>query len=278
MTARKQLSNKRGLALAVSIFLAGSCAVTSAAPPSCQSMPDDWYFPNSCVTSCNELGSTMDLDKTRNVNGKLKCFCVDIEQPFCTDTPRCEDLGIFPGTVKEDCAKVCGESEGDVDATTIVDDNGYQFHYVVSCSCKDGTDKCSDDYVLFSDLDYMKSCSGGGSNSLQIKNGDQCESFCLDTLVFEGGTFLSAGKNKTCSCLHSDIQSLDKSKTINEALACDDATARENDGSGLGEPCYDEVGVNKVRCPYSAAPPSKDSVTKTLVSSGAIMGVWLLPW
>jgi len=222
----------------------------------------------------------MDLDKTRNVNGKLKCFCVDIEQPFCTDTPRCEDLGIFPGTVKEDCAKVCGESVGDVDATTLVDDNGYQFHYVVSCSCKDGSDKCSDDYVLFSDLDYMKSCTGGGSNSLQIKTDDQCESFCLDTLVFEGGTFVSAGKNKTCSCLHSDIQSIDQSKNINEALACDDATARENDGSGLGEPCYDEVGVNKVNCPYSAAPPSKDSnsVTKTLVSSGAIMGVWLLPW
>lgn len=284
MTSPKQLSITTGFALAVSVFVATCAVAASAAPPTCQSMGSDWYFPNACVTSCQDLGSTMDLDRTRNVDGKLKCFCVDQEQPFCTDTPRCEDLGIYPGTAEDDCAKVCGESAGDVTASTVVDDNGYQFHYVVTCSCSDGTEKCGGnggDFVLFSDLDYMKSCSGRGSNSLQISSDQECNTFCLDTLVFEGGAFASAGKNKTCSCLHSDIESLDKSKIINQALACDDATARENDGSGLGEPCYEEVGVNQVKCPYSAATPSPKSAptaTKTLVSSTAIMGIWMLPW
>ena len=280
---QRQVSNNRGFALAVSVFLAAcSAATTAAAAPTCQSQPSDWYFPNSCNTSCKDLGSSMDTDRTRNVNGKKRCFCVGIEKPFCTDDPACEDLGIFPGTAQEDCASVCGESSVDVTATTIVNDNGYQFHFVVSCSCKDGTKKCGDDFVLFSDLDYMKSCSGGDSNSLKIASNDQCDSFCLDTLIFEGGTFVTAGQNKTCSCVHSDIQSDDKSKDINQALACDDATARANDGSGLGNPCYSEVGVNVIECPESAAPPSgksqTTSATKTMVSSGAIVGVWLLPW
>lgn len=281
MTSKNQYSNYTGFALAVSVFIAGCALATSQAPPTCQSMGDNWYFPNACATSCSELGRTMDLDRTRNVDGKLKCFCVDQPQPFCTDTPRCEDLGIYPGTAKDDCASVCGEAAGDVTASTTIDDNGYQFHYVVSCTCGDGTYKCGNDFVLFSDLDYMMSCSGGGSNSLQIANGDECDSFCLKTQVFQGGNFAIAGKNKTCSCLHSDIESLDKSKIINQALACDDATARENDGSGLGEPCYEEVGVNQVKCPYSVAPASpnsKTSATKTLVSSTVIMGIWMLPW
>lgn len=281
MKSQKQLSmnNTRGFLLAISVFISMCAVSTSEAPPSCQSMGENWYFPNACATSCSDLGSTMDLDRTRNVDGKVKCFCVDQEKPFCTDTPRCEDLGIYPGTAEEDCASVCGESFGDVTANTAIDDNGYQFHYVVSCSCSDSTKKCGEDFVLFSDLDYMKSCSGRGSNSLQIANDQDCDTFCLDTLVFEGGNFATAGQNKTCSCLHSSIESTEKSKIINQILACDDATARENDGSGLGNPCYEEVGVNQIDCPYSAAPPkSPTSVTKTLVSSTAIMGIWMLPW
>jgi len=270
----------RGFALLLAACLFIATCANAAAPPTCQSMGSDWYFPNACVTSCQGLKSTMDLDRTRNVDGKLKCYCENQEQPFCTDTPRCEDIGIYPGTAEEDCAQVCGESANDVTASTVIDDNGYQFHYVVTCSCSDGTEKCGGnggDFVLFSDLDYMKSCSGRDSNSLQISSSDECNTFCLETLVFEGGAFASAGQNKTCSCLHSDIESLDKSKIMNQALACDDATARENDGSGLGEPCYEEVGVNQVKCPYSAA-KSAPSATKTLVSSTAIMGIWMLPW
>merc|ERR1712127_392744 len=104
----------------------------------------------------------------------------------------------------------------------------------------------------------------------------------MGTQVFEGGTFAAAGTNKTCSCLHSSIRSLDTTVPApTAALACDDATARANDGSGLGTPCYEEVGVNRVDCPQSAAaanPWAPPSTAKTLVSSTAIMGVWLLPW
>lgn len=278
MIATTKRANKRGFALAVSIFLAGSSIVSSQSVPTCASQPEDWYFPNSCVFACNQLGSTMDTDRTRNVNGLQKCYCEDIEQPFCTDTPTCADLGIFPGTVEEDCSRVC--EDDNVDASTLVDYNGYQFHYVVSCSCKGGAQKCGDDYVLFSDEDYMRSCTGGDSNSLEINSDDACANYCLGTQVFEGHNFLSSGENTACSCVHSSIRNSDTSQTIEQALACDDATARFNDGSGLGNPCFSEVGVSKADCPESAAPSSENSnsVTKTLVSSGAIMGVWMLPW
>jgi hypothetical protein len=263
-----------------------------------ESLGETWYFPNDCVVSCNDLGSTMDLDRSRNVGGNLKCYCVDIAQPFCTDDPYCADLGIAPGTETEDCARVCGEDASDVTATTSVDGNGYQFHYVVNCSCSDGTKQCGDDFILFSDLDYMKSCSGNGDNSLKIADADECSNYCLGTQVFfegsmfgssssaSGGIFGSSsstsnGKNKSCSCYKSDMIS-----AIGEtaALACDDATARANDGSGLGNPCYENVGVTKVECPSSSAAgsptiaPASNSAAKTLVSSAAIMGVWLLPW
>jgi hypothetical protein len=287
MASRKQLANQSRIAIVFLVFFCCSVAlVASETTPTCQSLGESWYFPNDCVFNCNDLGSTMDTDRSRNVGGNLKCFCVDQAKPFCTDDPYCEDLGIFPGTVQEDCARVCGEDNSAVTATTSVDDNGYQFHYVVNCSCSDGTKKCGEDFVLFSDLDYMKSCTGGDSNSLEIVNDEECDSFCLDTLVFEGGEFATAGQNKTCSCLHSSIISITTADDVNSALACDDATARANDGSGLGNPCYENVGVNQIDCPTASsgapspiiAPATASNTAKTLVSSTAIMGVWLLPW
>ena len=280
MTGNHQLSYKRGFAMAVSIFLAGSSIVASEAPPTCESQPATWYFPNSCVDRCKELGSSMDLDRSRNVNGLQKCYCVDVDQPFCTDTPTCADLGIFPSTVEEDCKDVC--EADNVDASVIVDYNGYQFHYVVSCACGNGAvKKCGADYVLFSDEDYMQSCSGDGPNSLEITTSDACADYCESTNVFDNGyAFSDVPGSISCSCIHSSIRNIDASETIFEALACDDATARFNDGSGLGNPCYAEVGVTSADCPESAAPSSENSnsVTKTLVSSGAIMGAYLLPW
>jgi len=268
MTFYNRLANNKSVALAAIVFLAACSPTTSEAVPTCKSLGDEWYFPNACVSDCSDLGSTMDLDRSRNVNGDLKCYCVDREQPFCTDSPRCEDLAIFPATAQEDCAKVCGDE--DATATTTFDDNGYQFHYVVSCSCG-GKKMCGNDFVLFSDTDYMKSCSGRGVNSLRIANSDECAAFCADAAIFDGHEFSNDG-GKSCNCMYPNPPI--------KALACDDATARFNDGSGLGDPCYDEVGVSKVDCPYSAGESTKSttSATKTLVSSTAIMGVWLLPW
>ena len=253
-----------------------------------ESNGETWYFPNDCEVSCNNLGSKMDFDRSRNVGDNLKCFCVDIAKPFCTDDPYCSDLGIFPGTESEDCAKVCGEGASDVTATTSVEDNGYQFHYVVNCSCSDGTKKCGDDFVLLSDLDYMKSCSGNDANSLNIADSAECENFCLGTQVFVQGSMFSSTSSASskgptsdeydisCSCYKSDIIS---ETGVTHALVCDDVTARANDGSGLGNPCYENVGVSKIECPDSSSKSSaKNSAAKTLVSSTAIMGVWLLPW
>jgi len=259
---------------------------SEAVVPTCESLGNAWSFPNSCAYSCEDMESTMDVDRSRNVNGLLKCFCENQEQPFCTDDPLCEYLGIFPGTVAEDCARECGDG---VEATsnTGVDDNGYQFHYLVSCSCA-GTPKCGEDFVLLSDLDYMKSCTGGkdDANSLEIATADDCDAHCTDTNVFvDGGQFASAGQNKTCSCLHPSIQSnFEAGVKATAVLVCDDATARANDGGGLGNPCYENVGVNKVECPTPSSSasantqPTAATATKTLVSSTAIMGVWLLPW
>lgn len=267
------------------LFVLYSCAsllqvASGEIVPTCQSFGDSWYFPNACASDCSDMGSKMDVDRTRNVNGLHKCFCEGMEQPFCTDDPLCQDLGIYPGTVAADCATVCGDDN--VEATTKVDYNGYQFHYVVSCTCGDGTNKCGDDFVLFSDEDYMKSCSGNDGNSLQVQNSGDCDTYCQETLVFSSGEFGSEGKNKTCSCLHPDIQSIDTNTPLLGAMACDDATARFNDGSGLGDPCYENVGINQIECPtpssaaVATTPPP--TTTKTLVSSTAIMGVWLLPW
>ena len=260
-----------------SLFVASA----STPPPTCASLGDSWYFPNDCVFSCEDLGTTMDLERSRNVDGKLKCYCVDKEAPVCTDSPLCSDLGIVPATVQADCESVCG-SDDIASSTVAVHDNGYQFHYVVSCTCGN-TKQCGDDFVLFSDLDYMKSCSGKGSNSVRVESAEDCDALCQNTLVFEGGEFATNDGKKSCVCQHSGIVSINADKPPSGALVCDDATARVNDGSGLGDPCYEEVGVNQVECPYSAAAPSKpsdkQSATKTLVSSTAIVtGVWLLPW
>ena len=193
----------------------------------------------------------MDTDQSRNVNGLPKYFCEGKDEPFCTDDPFCQDLGIFPGTITKYCASVCVDN--DVSATTKVNHNGYQFHYVVSCSCGDGTSKYGDDFILFGNQDYMKSCSGDGSNSLKIKKPDNCDAYCVETLVFDGGEFASSGGNKTCSCLHPEIQTIDPATKLQAAMACDDSTARANDGSGLGNPCYENVGVDQIECSTPSA-------------------------
>ena len=269
------------------ILFAAFSFASAEVPPTCDSLDESWYFPNDCDFSCQDLESRMDPKRSRNVNGDLKCYCEGREQPFCHDNPLCRDLSIFPTSAESDCERVCGEeSSSSSEASIGVDFNGYQFHYVLSCSC-DGQTRCGGtkgDYVLFSDTDYMWSCTRGRTiNSRRINTATDCDTFCTGTQVFSGGNFTQTNQGKTCACLHDDITS--DRPGINQAVACDDATARYNDASGLGDPCYDEVGVNVIECDYtesSAAtksPKASKAHTKTLVSSTAIItGAWLMPW
>lgn len=256
--------------------------------PTCASLGETWYFPNACPAACEELGSVFDTDRSRNVNGQRKCFCEGSDRPYCTDDPRCVDLGIRPGTVREDCSRVCG-GDNRVKSKTSVEFNGYQFHYVVSCSCSDGTRKCDNNSILLSDLDYMPSCTGGGSGSLDIGSAESCDGYCGATGVFtRGGSYLLNGTQHRCACPSPTI--ITDSPNVTEAVVCDDSIANVNDGSGLGDPCYENVGVTKIDCPdpdddadsksSSAAVSSEQSSTaKTFVSSATIFtGVWLLPW
>ena len=258
--------------------------------PTCRSFGETWYFPNACPAACAELGSVFDTDRSRNVNENHKCFCEGMDRPYCTDDPACGDLGIYPGTVRQDCSRVCG-GDNRVKAKTSVEFNGYQFHYVVSCSCSDGTRICENDSVLLSDMDYMASCTGGGDTSLGVAGAGPCGDYCDATGVFtQGGSYsLVDGENDHHRCACTSASIITDTPNITEAVVCDDAIARVNDGSGLGDPCYENVGVTQIDCPdpVDAAPTSAaaasgeqaPTTTKTLVSSAAIFtGVWLLPW
>lgn len=287
------INNRSIIAIVVSQFLAisllHSTVHAAVATPSCQSLGTAWYFPNDCVADCNTKfgSSTMDTDRSRNVNGKQKCYCVGEEVPHCTDDPLCSNLLIFPGTALEDCQEVCSADGAEGIDVTVLDDVEYtgdpnaanknQTHFMVSCSCDGGTtQRCGVDYVLFSDLTYLQSCTGGGSdqnddNSLNINSQEECNTYCTTTNVFVGGEWNP--EQKSCSCL--DLRSV-------ATVACDDTNAKFNDGSGLGDPCYENVGVTTVDCSEisssASTPPMAPNTRKTLVSSTAIMGVWLLPW
>jgi len=254
--------------------------------PTCASLGETWYFPNACPAACEELGSVFDTDRSRNVNGQFKCFCEGSDRPYCTDDPRCEDLGIRPGSVREDCSRVCG-GDNRVKSKTSVEFNGYQFHYVVSCSCSDGTRKCDNNSILLSDLDYMRACTGDDeSGSLGIGSAESCGEYCDATGVFtQGGAYSLNSTQHRCACPSPSV--ITDSPNVTEAVVCDDSIARVNDGSGLGNPCYENIGVNEIDCPdpdadsasSSAVSSEQSTTTKTFVSSATIFtGVWLLPW
>lgn len=258
--------------------------VLAAPAPTCQSFGESWYFPNSCVADCtaqSDGSSTMDTDRSRNVNGDLKCYCTGRESPLCADDPMCSDLEILPGSAKESCEAVCGSSGGSSDVV-VVDDVEYagdasaanknQTHFRVGCSCDGGaTQVCGTDYVLFSDLTYLKWCTRkADNNSLQIKSAEACDAYCTKTNpLFDGGIWNDSAKS--CACKEDSMEV--------SAVACDDSSANTNDGSGLGNPCYENVGVSTADCSSSSnANGEQPSTTQTLVSSAAIMGIWLLPW
>ena len=269
----------------------------STPTPTCKSFGSSWYFPNSCVSDCTEQfsGSTMDIERSRNVNGDFRCYCVGQESPLCRDDPTCKDLEIYPGDALKGCQTICN---GKTDVI-VVDDVEYagddsaanknQTHFRVGCSCgKDDDDneqhQCGPDSILFSDLTYLPSCSSGittnNQDTIIIGSAKKCFEYCESTNVFVGGIWTD--ERKSCGCTRSvDDNDIDAELLT---MACDDSQARANDGSGLGDPCYENVGVSAIDCSEltssstTTATGGEPVVKQTLVSSAAIMGIWLLPW
>jgi len=299
--------------------------------PTCKSLGSGWYFPNSCVSDCTERfgeSGTMDIERSRNVNGDYRCYCVGRELPLCRDDPTCRDLNIHPGTALAGCRAICsgdgdGDADGDPDADVrVVDEvefagqesaaNKNQTHFRVGCSCGEERHQCGPDSILFSDLTYLPSCSGGiqipappsknknhdndknHDHVVVVANADQCFDYCNSTNVFVGSIWTE--EQKSCACTNdssnsngnNDANANGNNDDVYVTMACDDSRARANDGSGLGDPCYETVGVSAVDCSESASSSSSSSSTtatggeqvakQTMVSSAAIMGIWLLPW
>ena len=278
-------------------------------PPSCQRLTQEeqFYFPNDCVSKCGAQGDTFDMKRSRNVNGNIKCFCLNSDIPICTDDPMCADLSIFPGTVYENCINnVCSSSDNG-NNFMVTDEIEYNFednaanknqtHYKVSCSCDGGvTTECGIDYILFSDLTYLPSCTKtndktpGKINNLDINSKQDCTDYCQtahnsngafavddsEWFIYNEGSSLPPGQQDyyhSCGCL-------DKNRNGNIAIACDDTTANYNDGSGLGtKNCYESVGVNTVDC---STPDDESSattmmmMTTTTIMTTMIGGMWLV--
>eukprot|EP00751_Fragilariopsis_kerguelensis_P030702 CAMPEP_0170923702 /NCGR_PEP_ID=MMETSP0735-20130129/11201_1 /TAXON_ID=186038 /ORGANISM="Fragilariopsis kerguelensis, Strain L26-C5" /LENGTH=379 /DNA_ID=CAMNT_0011323353 /DNA_START=77 /DNA_END=1217 /DNA_ORIENTATION=+ len=184
-----------------------STTSVSSVPPTCAKLVEEenFYFPNDCVTKCKQQdgGGGFDIDRSRNVNGNMKCYCVGATTPICTDTPSCADLSIYPGSVYENCVQnVCvGQGSTDVGGggcgggVVVTDDiefanspeaaNKNQTHFKVSCSCDNGTTQhCGIDSILFSDLTYLPSCTAasdtteGKMNTLNIQSQNDCTLYC----------------------------------------------------------------------------------------------------
>jgi len=292
--------------------------------PTCAKLVEDekFYFPNDCVKKCSEKqkanggnGGEFDIDRSRNVNGKMKCYCVGDTTPICNDDPLCSDLSIYPGSADENCFNnVCSSSLGGNNNLTLTAEekqgivvvvtdeiefanspeaaNKNQTHFKVSCSCDNGkTNQCGIDYILFSDLTYLPSCTAaydtteGKLNTLDINSQEECTLFCTTTQQqmtssspFVIGVYeLSNNDNSrtspqysSCACFDDNSETDIAGGTASGgAVACDDTKANYNDGSGLGtKNCYEEVGVNKdIDCP-----PDDDvsSGTTTTVTAAAV--------
>jgi len=246
-------------------------AIEGGPVPTCKGLGSTWvtFFPQSCVTACSELGLTMSTSNSRNVNGNIECSCEMQERPFCTDDPTCYEVNVNPGEALEKCQAACGSTGPEVTAVDYIEfagdpaaANKNQTHSVVGCSCDGGdTQLCGPDYTLLSDLSYLPSCTTSLTNTEA-----SCETYCLDSNIFTGSIWNDADKSCTCTAVDGSV------------LVCDDTKARQKDGSGLGNPCYESVGVNTVDCSEASSETSSSSsnqpsVNLVLVSLVAINAV-----
>jgi hypothetical protein len=239
------------------------CDATAGPIPTCDDVAFD-YFPNDCIRECQILGEEFDTDRSRDVNGLTKCYCS--ETPICNDDPLCEDLLVIPGAAQVGCAALCPNATdvSVVDDVQFSDDpsagNKNQTHFRVSCVC-DGVTQCGTDFVLFSDLSYLPSCTGGvEGTTLDINSEEECAAYCTE-YGFSGSAFESA----SCECSNGD----------GTAVACDDA--RANDDRGEFTDCFDQVGVSTADCPTPSPTqvPAADGATRT-DAAAAVVASWFV--
>ena len=201
---------------------------------------------NDCAAACQDIGETINVDESRDVNGDYKCYCTNTA--ICNDEPLCQDLLIVPGLVEERCTSVCGDgiTIQVEDGVRYTDDpqagNKNQTHFMVSCFC-DGVKQCGTDFVLFSDLTFLPACTSdgvpAGTQSLNIASESECTTYCVG-FGFAGASYDAT--KPSCTCTNSD----------GEAMACDNSIANTDRGDFIG--CFEQVGVSEADCPPTEAP------------------------
>ena len=235
-------------------------------------------FPGDCILECQALGSQLDPDESKSSTSNTKCFCLD-GSTICTNDPLCEDVLVFPGTAQDNCENLCGDSSGNVEVFDGVEyagdstaANKDQTHLLVSCAC-DGVTRCGLDYVLFSDLTFLKACTTGATfDALGIDSSQDCSSYCTG-FGFQSSEYIE-GK---CACSDHFGNDSDNEAGSKVAVACDDNNANSGNQQG-GTDCFDEVGVSTSDCPTPAPTPPSSSNANTVrkgIVSASIGGLVL---
>jgi hypothetical protein len=164
--------------------------------PSCDSLGIERI--DQCGIFCDNMNKNIEL--FRDVNGDSFCYCTEGWEA-CNDGPTCGQLQIYPGTVDVECQAFCG-----ADATILTTDdvqlagglsnaNKDQTHLRLSCSC-DGIRQC-DDFILFSDLSFMKECSNA---EIDVATDAECEEYCISNGFVNGIDFADIDSVVSCNC------------------------------------------------------------------------------
>ncbi|KAG7336853.1 hypothetical protein IV203_012677 [Nitzschia inconspicua] len=261
----------KSILFSVISFVALVSAQEAVITPTCDSI--NIQGSNDCGLACRELGQEIDFRRSRDVNGKFKCYCTTLT--VCNDDPVCSDLLVIPGAAQERCQTVCGEgstaqAQDDVEYAG-EGANRNQTHFRVNCFCND-VQQCDTEYILFSDLSFLPACSSSSDDpgTLNIDSEADCVAYCTDN-TFEGAIF--DGAVTSCNCTN----------TGGTAVACDDSKANSQRPDGIG--CFEEVGVSTVTCPPTPAPTtesgsfrhsSKTAIHVPLGFSVIHLSVWML--
>jgi hypothetical protein len=211
--------------------------------PSCDSLGIERT--DQCGIFCDSMRKN--IDTFRDSNGDNFCYCTEGWQA-CNDGPTCAQLQIFPGTVEADCQALCG-----ADSTIITKDdvklagdlskaNKNQTHLELSCSC-DGISMC-DDFILFSDVSFMKECSDA---DIGVTTDVECEAFCVSNGFLNGHEFSSVNDLVGCSCSHNNggsaVACQDKDSSIpSPTPGGTDNNPTSGDGGGGGGSSSGAVG------------------------------------
>jgi hypothetical protein len=233
-------------------------------------------FPGDCILECQALGSQLDPDESKSSTSNTKCSCID-GSTICTNDPSCADVLVFPGSAQDGCEELCGPETSVVEAFDGVEyagdstaANKDQTHLLVSCAC-DGVSRCGIDYVLFSDLTFLRACTTGSTtDAVGIDDADDCTAYCTGV-----GFAQSQYDNGKCSCTDHFGNDTDDIEGGKSAVACDDNNANSGNQQG-GTDCFAEVGVSTSDCPTPAPTPAPPSTATTITAPNVAVWVCVL--